>query len=397
MKQTHRLGQQLLACISVISLCLQSCFVEKGRIPIPSVVDQQVSADNDKSASPATDLIFIHMDMERSQEDMQGTAQVTHTYETLEPLVSSFSYAYSTLVSTNTLQQSIQQSEAQRERHVDLSNTRMHQQGYLCVGKNSLMGGRANNNLKKEEESTRQINKRKKGKGHGAVIGRQSCERYQKVENLPEQVGKEKRYQIYKEVSQKSVKRQKLERLEETNKQVKAEGEEQEFMLIDLPVELLENIFSYLSCNSIMAVRQMNRLFYELTTGYSQPGLIGVENKPNRNINIEACVINKRISFKELKSETIPRFPFYQFFKQVYNLPKGFWPYLGKTNIHTVSLLDNPIDQGEVVDFIKNLQGSKVHTVNLNRINLGAELVGELAKYLYATKVHTLNLKQNNL
>ena len=96
-----------------------------------------------------------------------------------------------------------------------------------------------------------------------------------------------------------------------------------------LPIELLQEILTYVSAEEIKEVRGVNRSFYKLTTGYDQCGLVGVLHKPKHSINTDGWAINKEIDFfSELKAETIPSFPFYQLIREVKNLPKAFWPYL---------------------------------------------------------------------
>jgi Ran GTPase-activating protein (RanGAP) involved in mRNA processing and transport len=164
-----------------------------------------------------------------------------------------------------------------------------------------------------------------------------------------------------------------------------------------LPIELLEKVTLYLTCEQVMNVRQVNRLFYELTTGYTRPGLIGVEHKPNRSINLEACGIKRLINFKQLKPETIPSFPFYQFIREVYNLPDAFWPYLRETNIQLISLQNNAISEELVIEFVQNLQGTKVHTLNMSDNNIGHKCAEEIAKHLQGTNVYILGFAGNNI
>ena len=50
--------------------------------------------------------------------------------------------------------------------------------------------------------------------------------------------------------------------------------------LIILPRDVLKLIMSYAGLEEMSQVRQLNRSFYELMTGYNQPGLLGVQQKP---------------------------------------------------------------------------------------------------------------------
>jgi len=116
-----------------------------------------------------------------------------------------------------------------------------------------------------------------------------------------------------------------------------------------LPIELLQEILTYVSADQIKAVRQVNRAFYELTTGYDKCGLVGIENRPSQYRNTDAWLINKEIDFskdklRKLTPKTMPSFPFHQLMGGVKNLLKEFWPYLQGTRVHTLYLGGNGID-----------------------------------------------------
>jgi hypothetical protein len=49
---------------------------------------------------------------------------------------------------------------------------------------------------------------------------------------------------------------------------------------LGLPQEILESIVDHLDDRSRGSMRQLNGSFYSLLTGYSKPGIVGLENKP---------------------------------------------------------------------------------------------------------------------
>jgi hypothetical protein len=142
------------------------------------------------------------------------------------------------------------------------------------------------------------------------------------------------------------------------------------------PIELVQEILTYLSADQIKEVRGVNRAFYKLTTGYDQPGLLGVENRPNSIINTAYWLINKEIDFtkdtlSKLTPETISSVAFYQLMGQVKNLPKEFWPYLQGSSVHTLNLRRNYIGAAGVSELAQHLQGSQVHTLSLSSNQIG--------------------------
>lgn len=167
--------------------------------------------------------------------------------------------------------------------------------------------------------------------------------------------------------------------------------------LVVFPIELLEKVLSYLSYSEIIKARQINRFFNELITGYSQPGLMGVEHKPNRHIYLEACAVKKNVDLSKFNLGKLPSFFFYQFIRQVLNLPREFWPYLRETNIHTFTLCDISIGITDVMQLMESLQGTKIHTLTFSRNNVEPAILVELAKCLHITEVYTFNLHQNSI
>jgi hypothetical protein len=169
-----------------------------------------------------------------------------------------------------------------------------------------------------------------------------------------------------------------------------------------LPIELLQEILTYVRAEEIKEVRGVNRAFYKLTTGYDQPGLVGVENRPSQYRNTDAWVINEEIDFSKdklskLTPETIPSFAFYQLMGQVKNLPKEFWPYLQGTSVHTLDLSNNQIGAAGASQIAQHLQGTKVHTLDLAGNQIGDADASELAQHLKGTSVHTLYLGDNEI
>ena len=169
-----------------------------------------------------------------------------------------------------------------------------------------------------------------------------------------------------------------------------------------LPLELVQDILTYLNADQIKEVRGVNHAFYKLTTGYGEPGLVGVENRPNPIVNIACWVINKEIDFRKdklnkLTPETIPSVAFYQLMGQIKNLPKEFWAYLQGTHVHTLNLARNQIDDAGASQLAQQLQGSRVDTLHLGGNQIGDAGASQLVQYLQESSVHTLNLARNQI
>ena len=64
------------------------------------------------------------------------------------------------------------------------------------------------------------------------------------------------------------------------------------------PVEILQMILSYVLFPYILDIIKVNHTFYELITGYSKVGLIGVENRPNSVFHCNSWLSDKQINFK---------------------------------------------------------------------------------------------------
>jgi hypothetical protein len=166
-----------------------------------------------------------------------------------------------------------------------------------------------------------------------------------------------------------------------------------------LPRDLLPGILSYLESKELGQVRQLNKFIYKLTTGYEQPGMVGVENKPSSN-RLALSLNTHTVDFKKIQGlmpETISSFAFYQLMGQVKNLPSIFWAHIQGTNIHTINLGRNQIGTLGAAELVKNLQGTSVHTIHLGYNGIGASGAAELAKNLKGTSVHTIDLRENQI
>ncbi|NEJ83738.1 hypothetical protein GR268_45630, partial [Rhizobium leguminosarum] len=147
---------------------------------------------------------------------------------------------------------------------------------------------------------------------------------------------------------------------------------------------------------------RVNHCFYELTTGYDKVGLVGVANKPKGISTPDRWAINKVIDFnkeklKGLKPETIPSFFFYRLIGTVRNLPQAFWSYLLGTNVHTLDLSNDKIEDADTIGLAKVLPQTQIHTLDLsnNRIK-DADMI-ELFKVLPQTQLHILDLGDNDI
>ncbi|OJW72141.1 MAG: hypothetical protein BGO68_04590 [Candidatus Amoebophilus sp. 36-38] len=168
-----------------------------------------------------------------------------------------------------------------------------------------------------------------------------------------------------------------------------------------LAPELLQEILSYVPFPYILNCRRVNSFFYEVITGYSEIGMIGVTNKPRSSYYSNNWRINKVIDFrtdklKILTPETIPSFLFYRLMNEVHYLPPPFWPHLAGTQIEAINMADAGLGPGGGILLARSLRGTNVRSIFLfnNRIGKG---VVELAKALQGTNVRNVDLKYNEI
>jgi hypothetical protein len=172
--------------------------------------------------------------------------------------------------------------------------------------------------------------------------------------------------------------------------------------LVILPKDVLKIIMAYVGLEEMSQVRQLNRRFYVLMTGYNQPGLLGVQQKCQSSMHAELWKANKIVNFSRKKYQAltptnIPSFPFYQLVGEVRSLPTSFWPYLKGTNIHKLHLRGNQMGDQGATELAKYLKGTNVQELNLGYNQIGDQGAAELAKYLKGTNVHTLDLDLNQI
>lgn len=167
----------------------------------------------------------------------------------------------------------------------------------------------------------------------------------------------------------------------------------------DLPAEVLEQIICCLPYKKLMLIRQLNHLFYALATGYDKVGVVGVEEKPQRHINMFAGTFKHIIDLNKLEDKlaTIPSFVFYRLMGSVKHVPQLYWPYLSETQIHTINFWKNNIGPKEAELLGHCLQKSKIHTVYLwyNQIgNAGAEV---FLRSLEGLNLQEVDLRKNEI
>ncbi|MHB9147126.1 MAG: F-box protein [Candidatus Amoebophilus sp.] len=182
--------------------------------------------------------------------------------------------------------------------------------------------------------------------------------------------------------------------------------------VLQLPAEIWEYILLYVGYSDINTCRQVNRCFYGLIMRETSVSLVGIDNKLTLVNSENNWAIKKEIDFsswrwklRRIKPETFPRFFFYQLMRNVRHLPKELWPYLQGSNVHTVSFYTNPLFEvfdhslrsTGVIDFAKNLHGTKVHTVNLKRNILRAQGFADFFKNLNGTSVKAVDLSYNQI
>ncbi|OJW69957.1 MAG: hypothetical protein BGO68_00740 [Candidatus Amoebophilus sp. 36-38] len=157
-----------------------------------------------------------------------------------------------------------------------------------------------------------------------------------------------------------------------------------------LAAELLQGIFSYLTFEEMLPVRNVNHFFHTLTTGYNRIGVVGIENKPDSRKLVDSWYLKKTISFKYSKKfkearwthETIPSFIFYQFMETVANLLPIYWSCLPFTQIKKLLLKQKKRSVSQAAELGKYLV-------------VGSKGNYQLAKvYEHAIKEETLELKK---
>ena len=165
--------------------------------------------------------------------------------------------------------------------------------------------------------------------------------------------------------------------------------------------DILRIVSSYVGSKHMGKVRQLSKAFYQLTTGYEVPGIVGVAHKHQANMLISGLDINKKVvnfsRLRELSPENIPSFPWYQLVGEVQHLPQCFWPYIAGTQVHTLNLTTNQIGDEGAKKLAKILPSTQVHTLDLTYNNIGTQGATALAKALPSVQVHTLNLYGNQI
>jgi hypothetical protein len=203
------------------------------------------------------------------------------------------------------------------------------------------------------------------------------------------------------EVQQGRKKRVRIDIEQQQEQRLIEQGQEVSSLPHIMP-ELWQEIFSYLDCKGVLAVRAVSTEWNKLITGYREAGIVGVENNPHHIIDAQNWVKLEAVDFrnnklKALTPATIPSFAFYHLMGHVRKLPQSFWPYLKRTNIHTLDLGENQIGAAGASELAKALLATRVHTLDLTYSEIGDAGAQELAKALPATQVHTLDLYGNQI
>ncbi|MHB9147555.1 MAG: F-box protein [Candidatus Amoebophilus sp.] len=162
-----------------------------------------------------------------------------------------------------------------------------------------------------------------------------------------------------------------------------------------LPPEIWQEVFSHLDFKGILSARRVSSTWNELITGTPQISVVGVMNKAHHIIDTRGWVKDKEINFRSQKlnqsiPETIPSFAFYHLMGSVRNLSQSFWPYLQGTNVHTLDLSNNDIDNKGIIELVKVLPRTQIHTLDLGDNNIDDKDIIEVAKVLPYTQIHTL-------
>jgi Leucine-rich repeat (LRR) protein len=168
-----------------------------------------------------------------------------------------------------------------------------------------------------------------------------------------------------------------------------------------IPRDILKLIFSYAGSKGMRQVRKLNKSFYQFTTGYGSPGIVGVKYKPQANMLAGGLAINKRIlDFRVVKGimpESIPSYVWYHLVGEAHNISQAFWPYIQSTQVHTLYLKSNQIGDAGAIELAKYLPETNLHTIDLSNNEIGDAGAIELAKHLKGTQVQKLNLGSNKI
>lgn len=351
MKRNYSLSQQLLACILLVSLCLQSCSsFTNPPLPKPTFSIQELGSQNpfrqlaDKQlVSKEGHQVSFYEKAGRLQAIIkEGHGSLSKTHHLPVHIDSDIN-----LAQISTL------SESEKNRLIQVNLPKNNQLGNVVLYKPGLMGG-----------------------------GKSEDDQEQEDANESEQEDKE--------TEMKTLQAKLTEH--ECDKKGSYVAPDFTFLPIEtLPVELLEKIIWYLpSMHLINEVRQVNRYFYQLITGYSKPGLMGVRHKPIHPINTKLWEINPTIDLARFSydPENIPSFYFYQLMERAWNLHPKFWTHLEGTNVHTIDLSDccephssNNLNLRSLFDFgaekiiklakgnLKDLFNTKIRTIDLSKIS----------------------------
>jgi hypothetical protein len=168
-----------------------------------------------------------------------------------------------------------------------------------------------------------------------------------------------------------------------------------------LPTDIRSIILGYVGPKVGLQLRQVNKTFDKLMTGYDNPTQQGAQFKPQTTGKYIALWGSDRVinfGSKELKDytpETIPSFLFCQLVGEAQNLPQEFWLYLKDTRVHTVEFLYRSIGDTGVAWLASCLGKTQVQMLNLSNNQISNKGVIALAKRLSGTYVGTLDLSNN--
>jgi hypothetical protein len=195
----------------------------------------------------------------------------------------------------------------------------------------------------------------------------------------------------------------------------------------ELPLEIWEQILSYVKYPHIVYCKSVNTFFHTLITGDNNIELFGLDRRPNLTYQAGTWKIEKEINFntlwlKRLKPKRFSRFIFYQLLRNVKDLPIAYWPYLKDTQISRLNFSTSTWTQAiapeffilrhkEVVNLTEQLKDTKVDTLDLSGNKLGdayqaSNIVDmirtrgrlrEIVQNLPKTRIYTFILNLNEL
>ena len=361
-KKNYSLSYRLKATVLLISLFIQSCgnfsnqFAPKAaktaddtmmsskQIAIHPLVGHEFTAEKGYVVS------FYEQDGSLQASIKVDAAQNEPNYTNVPVVVEN----RADLLILPYLSKQIQQNRIQLERSLRGQISRVY------VFQGGLLGG-----MKRKRDSSQEEEKAKN-------------EPHQEAKSLIPQVkGVQNAIYVAGGEDEKTEKRSKIEK--EEDYQISEKDDVCQTNCVELPVEIWENILSYLSTDEIDKVIYVCRLFYHIAT------------------NPKSGWVIEEKDFKGLTKQSVSRFYLNHLIRKAKNLPQEFCSYLPGTQVQELDLNGSNIGGKGITKLAQGLPHSQVHTLNLSVNKIGSQEITKLAWVLPDTQVHTLDLSYNKI